>query len=213
MKTVTLIRSHDVFDRKAAIAQRDYDLIGFALVHARIIRALHYQQRCLDLVGGIQRRLPIELGLAVRRGRIAHALIEELAARFPVRRDRLQQSVQVRRPNIVNGGGVKVRREGHAGERRITAVRSAHDADTLWIGDALGDQILDAPGNVVLHLVTPLFVAGVDELLAIAGRAAKIRLEHGVTTIGPELSERVVPPQVARPRPAMGKRNQRKIFR
>ena len=49
------------------------------------------------------------------------------------------------------------------------------------------DEVLDAPGDVVLHLVAPLVVAGVEELLAVAGRAAEVRLQHRVAAVGQEL--------------------------
>ena len=72
-------------------------------------------------------------------------------------------------------------------------------ADPLRIGDALGDQVLDAPGEVVLHLVAPLLVAGVQELLAVAGRAAEVRLQHGVAAVGEELRLRAGSPSCRAP--------------
>ena len=60
-------------------------------------------------------------------------------------------------------------------------------------------RYFDAPGDVVLHLVAPLLVAGVQELLAVAGRAAEVRLQHGVAAVGEELREAVVAPGVAAP--------------
>ena len=110
-------------------------------------------------------------------------------------------------------GGVEVGREGHAGQRRVAAVGAAHDADALGIGDALGHQVLHAPGDVVLHLVAPLLVAGVQELLAVAGRAAEVRLQHGVAAVGQELREVVEAPGVARPRPAVRQHDERQVLR
>ena len=55
-EAVALIGRQDVFHRKAAIAQRNHDLLGFAPVHARIVGALHHQQRRLDLLRRVQRR-------------------------------------------------------------------------------------------------------------------------------------------------------------
>src|SRR6266508_3536639 len=83
----------------------------------------------------------------------------------------------------------------------------------LRIGDAFGDQILHAPGYVVLHLVAPLFVAGVQKLLAVSYRAAEVRLQHRVTAIRPELSEWIVAPTIARPRSTMRENHDRQILR
>ena len=68
----------------------------------------------------------------------------------------LEQRDQVRRTDDRDGGGVEIRRERDTGERRVTAVGPAHDADALRVRNALGDQVLDAPRDVVLHLVAPL---------------------------------------------------------
>ena len=155
----------------------------------------------------------IELGLALGRLRVAHPLVEDDAAGLPVRRDRVEQRDQVRRRHDRDGGAVDVGREGDAGERRVAAVRAAHDADALRVGDALGDQVLHAPGDVVLHLVAPLLVAGVEELLAVAGRAAEVRLQHRVAAIGEELREVVEAPAVARPRAAVRQHDRRQVLR
>ena len=104
-------------------------------------------------------------------------------------------------------------REGDAGERRVAAVGAAHDADALRVGDALGDQVLDAPGDVVLHLVAPLLVAGVQELLAVARRAAEVRLQHRVAAVGQELGEVVEAPAVARPGAAVRHDDRRQVLR
>ncbi len=48
-KAVPLIRREQVLHREPAIAQGDHDLIGFGLVHARIVRALDHHQRRFDL--------------------------------------------------------------------------------------------------------------------------------------------------------------------
>jgi hypothetical protein len=66
-----------------------------------------------------------------------------------------------------------------------------------------GHQVLDAPGDVVLHQVAPLLVAGVEELLAVAGGAAEVGLQDGVAAVGEELRHGVVAPGVARPRAAV----------
>ena len=65
------------------------------------------------------------------------------------------------------------------------------------------DQVLDAPRDVVLHLLAPLAVARIEELLAVAGGAAEVRHQHRVPAIGEELRHRIVAPVVARPRSAV----------
>ena len=52
-------------------------------------------------------------------------------------------------------------------------------------------------------LRAPLAVAGVEELLAVAGGAAEVRHQHGVAAIGEELRQGVVAPDIARPRTAV----------
>src|SRR5437660_10020915 len=82
----------------------------------------------------------------------------------------------------------------------------------LWIGDAFSDQILHAPGYVVLHLVAPLLITGVDEFLAIAGRAAEVWLQHRIAAVRPELRERIVAPAVARPRSTVRENDYRQVL-
>ena len=107
---------------------------------------------------------------------------------------------------------VEIRRERHAGQRGVAAVRAAHDADALRIRDALGDQVLHAPGDVVLHLLAPLLVPRVEELLAVAGRGAEVRLQHRVAAVGEELRHAAVAPGVAAPRPAVRHHDERQVL-
>ena len=163
--------------------------------------------------GRVERRLPLELGLALRRLRVAHALVEDDAARLPVGRDRVEQRDQVRGADDVHRRRVEVRREGDARERRVAAVRAAHDPDALRVGDALGHEVLHAPGDVVLHLVAPLLVAGVEELLAVAGGAAEVGLQDRVAAVGEELGEVVEAPAVARPGAAVRQDDRGQVLR
>ena len=71
-----------------------------------------------------------------------------------------------------------VRREGDAGQRRVAAVGAAEDGDLLRVGDALLDGPVHGVDQVVVHLQAPLLVAGVQELLAVAGRAAEVDLQQ-----------------------------------
>src|SRR5437016_12045317 len=82
----------------------------------------------------------------------------------------------------------------------------------LWIGDAFSDQILHAPGYIVLHLVAPLLITGVDEFLAIAGRAAEVWLQHRIAAVGPELGERIVAPTITPPRSTVWENDHRQVL-
>src|SRR5262249_15098250 len=212
-KAVAFVRRDDVFDREVAFAQRHHNLIRLGLLDARIVRALYHEQRRFDLVRRIERRLANQPRLAFRRRGVAHSLGEDFAERFPVRRNRFEQRDQVRRADYRNRRRVNVGRERDAGQRRVTAIRPAHNPDALRIGDAFRDQVFDAPRDVVLLLVAPLVVSGVEEFLAVSGRASEIRLQHGVTTVGEELRERVVAPRIAVPRPAVREHDQRQVLR
>ena len=210
---MAFIGRQDVLDVESAVAQSDHDLLGLAAVDARIVGALSHQQRSLDLVGGVERRLLHQQFLAVRRTRIGHAQREHFARRFPVGRNRFEQRNQVRWSDNVHRGGVKIRREGDPGQRGIAAIRAAQNTHALGVGDSLCDQVLHAPREVVLHLAAPLDIAGVEELLPIARRSAEVGLEHRIAAIGEELRQRVVSPFVAPPRAAVRKNDGGQVLR
>ena len=204
-----LVGSEDVGDREAAVAQRHHDLFRLGLLHARIIGALRHEQRRLDLLRGIERRLTLELGFALGRLRIAHAFVEADAARLPVRRNRVEQCDEVRGAHDRNRSRIKIGRERDTRECRVTAVRAAHDANALWVGDSLRHQMLHAPGDVVLHLVAPLLVPCVQELLAVAGGGPEVRHQHGVAAVREELREVVEAPAITSPRTAVRHHDER----
>jgi hypothetical protein len=145
----------------------------------------------------IDRRLALELGPAFLGIRVAHTAHEHLADRTPVGRDGIDQRDEVGYADDVDAAGIEVGCEHHAGQRGVAAVGAAHDADPLGVGDALFDQVLHAIGDVVLHGIPPLVVAGVEEGLAETGRAAEVRLQHGVAAVGQKLDLRAVAPGIA----------------
>src|SRR6185295_9966899 len=63
----------------------------------------------------------------------------------------------------------------------------------------LRDEIFRTPRHIVLHLLAPLFVAGIQKFLAVASRCAKVRLQDRITAVSKELCERVVAPAVSSP--------------
>src|SRR3982751_6447676 len=108
--------------------------------------------------------------------------------------------------------GVEIGGECEAGESRIAAVGPTHDSYALRIRDSLGDEIADAVGDVVLHLLAPLIVAGVQEFLSVTGGGSEVWLKYRVATVGEELRDRRIAPRIASPRPAVNVDNHRKIF-
>ncbi len=138
----------------------------------------------LILLDERQRRALVEELLALLGRVVADAVLEHLHHRRPVRRDRLEQRDEVRRADDVDAAGEHVGRERQADERGVAAVAAAHDGDLVRVGDLLLDGPVDGVDQVVVHLAGPLLVAGVEELLAEAGRAAEVDAQHGVAAVG-----------------------------
>ena len=76
-------------------------------------------------------------------------------------------------------------------------------ATLLRVGDLFLDGPVDGVDQVVVHLAGPLLVAGVDEFLAEAGRAAVVDAQHRVAAVGQQLVLGVEAPAVAAPRAAV----------
>src|SRR5207253_10619155 len=96
-----------------------HNLIALRLVDSRIIRALPNQQGCLDLVRLKQRRLRLQKLLI-----LTHATVKDRQKRRPVRRNRLQQRVQVGWTNDVHAAGKRIRRESHRSEEHTSELQS-----------------------------------------------------------------------------------------
>ena len=168
-KPVPFVRCEDVLHRETAVAQRNHDLFSLTPVHSGIIGSLGHKQRRLDLVGGVQGRFFHQQRFALRRARVAHALIKHLANGFPIRRNRIQQRDQIRRPHDVDCCAIEIGSEGDARQGGVAAIGTADNAHPFGIGDALGNHILHTPGQIVLHFAAPLPVAGVQKLPAVTG--------------------------------------------
>src|SRR5712692_10957867 len=119
--------------------------------------------------------------------------------RRPVRRDSLDQRLEVRWPDVVDGAGIDIGGERGPRERSISAVRAAEDRDPFPVRPALLYGVADRVGQVVLHLSAPFPVAGVDECLAVTGRSAVIDLKAEITAVGEPLRVRVEPPDIPGP--------------
>ena len=212
-EAVAFVLRHDVLDRIAAVAQRDHDLVALGLLDARVVRALDDEEGRRDPVGRAQRALRLHPREVLGVLGVADARVEDRPDGLPVGRDRGEQRRDAGRADDVDAGRVEVRREGEAGERGVAAVRAAHDADAVGVGDALLDEPLRAVGQVVLHGArAPLAVARVEVVFAVARRAAEVGLQHGVAAVGEKLRVGVVAPAVARPRPAVDQQDGRQVL-
>ena len=74
------------------------------------------------------------------------------------------------------------------------------------------DQILRAPGDVVLHFLAPLLIAGIDKLLPEAGRAAEVGHQHSVATVSQKLRETIVAPRISAPGTSVGNNNRGQVL-
>src|SRR3546814_13199071 len=83
----------------------------------------------------------------------------------------------------------------------------------LRIGEALADRPAHAVADIVLHREAGLSLSGAQEILAIAGRAAEIGLEHSIATLGQELCPIIIAEFVVRPGAAVRHDDEGKSFR
>ena len=138
--------------------------------------------------------------------------MEDDAASLPVGGDGLEEGQQVGGSDDGHRCGVDVRREGHTRKRGVAAVGAAHDANPLGIHDALGHQVLHTPGEVILHAVAPLLVAGIEELLAVARGAPEVGRQYRIAAVGQELGVGVEAPLVPGPGAAVGEDHQGQVL-
>ena len=108
--------------------------------------------------------------------------------------------------------GVHVRSESSTGQRCVAAIAPADDANAFWIDDALRDQRLHSVGDIVLHAQAPLLPAGIGVGTPTSGRAAELRLQHGVAARCEELRQPVEAGLVAGFGTAVRHHHQRQIF-
>ncbi len=183
-----------------------HDLVRLGDVDPRIVRPLTDDQRRPDLVRVKQRRdLPVQLFVPLG---ISDPQDQLLLEGGPVGGYRLKEGLDVAGPDDVDAAGIEIGGEGEARQRRVPAVRAAGNRHLLRIGDPLSDSPARGVGQVMLHGAdAPLLVTGVEERLAEAGGAPKVRLQYRVTAIGEPLGPRVVAPGVSRPGTAMRVQN------
>ena len=125
----------------------------------------------------------------------------------------MNQRFEVRWADDVHAAGKFLRSKRQSCQCRVTAIRTAHDRDPLRIGVVFLDGPIHRVDQVVVHFEAPLFVAGVEEFLSVAGRAAIVHLQAGVAAVRKPLRVGIVTPGVASPRAAMHEKNQRQVLR
>ena len=197
------IFKQDVCDGYPVLAHHADDLIAFGLLDAWIVRALRHEERDANLARLEQRRLRIQ------ERAFAHALRERRPHRLPVRRDRGEQRVEIRRSDDVDAAGESYGRERQCGEHRVSTVTAAHDREARRIRVALRDRPIARVEQVGAHRAGPLEIARVQKRFAIAGRTAKVHLQHGISTIREPLRPRIEAPAVAMPGTAVNEHDGR----
>src|SRR5690606_8565167 len=103
---------------------------------------------------------------------------------------------QVVHTDVADRAAVQIRFLGEAQQRRVRAVAGTVNADAPGIGDTLLDRPAGGIGEVVLHRLAPLALAGADEGLAVAAGAAEVQLQHRIAGIGEQLRAGIEAPGV-----------------
>ncbi len=62
-----------------------------------------------------------------------------------------------------------------------TAVAPAHYAQTIRVGNAHFDNLINAAHQILIIGAAPIFLIGVSEILTVTGRAARIRAQNRIT--------------------------------
>ena len=185
--------------------------------HAAVDAAVGQQQRRLDACRLLDRRGRLQLRrvLDLVADQVGHAVL--LPLRSHVRGEApvaVVEQVDVGNAHPADAALVQVGVVHQPHQGGVAAVAGAGDADALRIGVAMRHGPAGAVGDVVLHLQAPLLPAGAEVLVAIAGAAAEVRLQHRIAARSQELGFRVPAPVVAmHVRPAMHQHHQRRILR
>src|SRR6267154_1515292 len=87
---------------------------------------------------------------------------------FPVWRNGIEQRDEIGWPYYRYARRVHVRSEREARQRGVAAVRSPQNSHSFRIDGSLRNEVADAVGDVILHLLAPLVVPRVEEFLAVA---------------------------------------------
>jgi len=205
---VPLIGVEGVGHGDAPGLHRRHDLVRLGLLDSRVVSPLGDEQWPDDAIDIGQWRVSLQQRPPLFGAVVANAHGEQFDHRLPVRRNRLQQRDQVRRPNDVHATGEHLRVERQPGQRRVAAKTATHDRHARRVGDTLGDGPLHAVLLIFQYLAAPLEVAGVGERLAEAGGRAEVDRQHGVAPVGQPLVPAVEAPAIAPPGAAVGDEDQ-----
>ncbi len=179
--------------------------------HDRVVDAVQQQDRRADVLRQPGRR-PLGHLRVVHRADVLGPVGERVRVLATHHLRVTEHRREVRDTVDADGARVEVRRQRRARQRREAAVARADDADAPWIHQAARDQRLHAVGDVVLHQAAPLAIAGEPVRLAVAGRAAELRLQHDVAARREELHEPVELVGIVGLGPAVRQHDQRQVL-
>src|SRR6266850_2701858 len=118
-ETMSFVIKDDILHHAALLFYGVYDVIGFRLDHARIIRSLQHDERPGDLVG-MEKRGGVHQHLAVFL-RVANFFVERLTRGFPVGRNGLERANPVCHSENVHTHIELLRLKGQRSEHHVTA--------------------------------------------------------------------------------------------
>src|SRR5260221_365302 len=173
---MTLVLEAHVFDGYTARAEGSHDLLGFTNGHARVICAVHDEERrgnTIYIMDG--RNLLQEFAVVIQ------AAILRFAHPAPPGTGILKERHEIGDTNDIYGSRPEIRIGGDGREYHETTVAATHHRDTFWIGDAAFTQPEYGVLQVGYRVHAQAHIVQALVLIAIAGAAAHIRCEHGVT--------------------------------
>src|SRR5687768_12986366 len=177
---VSLTRVTQELDGPSQLLQKPVVLIGLWDRHPLIILAVRDEERRVDAVGVLDRRPAL-----VRRFRLRRQATE---AELEQVRDvgLTEERIPVGDAGVTDRG-LEAVRLGDGPERHEATVATAHYGHALGVGDTALDHVIDALHQVLEVFAAPVELVRIAELERAAGAAARIALQHRVTTRGPDL--------------------------
>ena len=164
---------------------------------------MHDQRRSLDPAGVHHRRAVEVVAVRVVGVGVQEQLVEPPDVRRVVEREPVGDGC--RRNRGLEAVGLRDRPGRHE-----PAVAAAVDPDALAVGDAVGDQDVDAGQDVVQVAAAHVADVGAGEDLAVAAAAAGVGLEQRVAGLGrPRVHQAGEAPEVHAGRPAVDVDDQR----
>src|SRR5690606_14825304 len=175
---VPFVREQDVFHRHVVRANGGDDLVALDLQHARVVGALHDEQRRLDVLRVKQRRdpaVPFAVG-----GRVAHLVVERFLEGLPPRRNAGQRADPVHYAEYVDADIEDIRLERECGANHVASVGTPDDPDSLAVHPLERREVVPGVNDVLQVHVTMAPVIHVEERLPVTGGATIVGSENGV---------------------------------